>query len=88
MTIQKARKQQIVINPTKISGQCGRLMCCLVYEYNTYMDLKKGLPRIGTMVKTVSGPGKVVRQNAICNRLVVRLEDGMEIETSVDKIEL
>jgi cell fate regulator YaaT (PSP1 superfamily) len=83
-----AKEQSLSLNPTKISGQCGRLMCCLVYEYDTYMDLKKSLPRIGTMVKTPSGAGKVVRHNAICNRLVVRLEDGMEIETSVDKIQL
>jgi DNA polymerase III delta' subunit len=88
VSIRMAKEQSLSLNPTKISGQCGRLMCCLIYEYDTYMDLKKGMPRIGAMVKTPSGTGKVVRQNAICNRLVVRLEDGMEIEVSVDKIQL
>jgi cell fate regulator YaaT (PSP1 superfamily) len=61
-------------------------MCCLVYEYETYMELKKALPKVGSMVKTPSGPGKVIRQNAVGNRLTVRLEDGSEVETPADKI--
>jgi cell fate regulator YaaT (PSP1 superfamily) len=84
VSIRMAKEQGLSLNPTKISGQCGRLMCCLVYEYDTYMQLKKDLPRIGTMVRTPSGPGKVVRLNVTCNRLGVRLEDGMEIEVPAE----
>jgi cell fate regulator YaaT (PSP1 superfamily) len=51
------------------------------------MDLKRSLPKIGSIVKTPSGEGKVIRHNAVCNRLTVRLEDGAEIETAVDKIQ-
>jgi cell fate regulator YaaT (PSP1 superfamily) len=79
-----AKEQNLSLNPTKISGQCGRLMCCLVYEYSTYQALKKSMPRLGAMVQTPRGLGKVVRHNPICNRLVVRLEDGIEIETAAD----
>jgi cell fate regulator YaaT (PSP1 superfamily) len=80
VSIRMAKEQGLSLNPTKISGQCGRLMCCLIYEYDTYMQLKKELPKIGSMVRTASGPAKVIRHNVTCNRLGVRLEDGMEIE--------
>ena len=86
VSIRMAKEQSLSLNPTKISGQCGRLMCCLTYEYETYQSLKKELPKIGKSVNTVSGKGKVIRHNAICSRITVRLEDGMEIETSVNQL--
>jgi len=86
VSIRMAKEQNLSLNPTKISGQCGRLMCCLTYEYETYQSLKKELPKIGKSVNTVSGKGKVIRHNAICNRITVRLEDGMEIETTVNQL--
>jgi cell fate regulator YaaT (PSP1 superfamily) len=87
VSIRMAKEQSLSLNPTKISGQCGRLMCCLVYEYETYMELKKALPKVGSIVKTPSGPGKVIRQNAVGSRLTVRLEDGSEIETPAENIQ-
>jgi cell fate regulator YaaT (PSP1 superfamily) len=84
VTVRMAKRQNLTLNPTKISGMCGRLMCCLVYEYETYMQLKKDLPKIGTIVQTPNGPGKVIRHNVTCNRLGVRLEDGMELEVPVE----
>ena len=86
VSIRMAKEQSLSLNPTKISGQCGRLMCCLTYEFETYQNLKKKLPKIGRSVETVSGKGKVVRHNAICNRITVRLEDGMEVETTVNQL--
>jgi len=86
VSIRMAKEQSLSLNPTKISGQCGRLMCCLTYEFETYQNLKKKLPKIGKSVTTASGKGKVVRHNAICNRITVRLEDGLEIETPVDQL--
>jgi cell fate regulator YaaT (PSP1 superfamily) len=86
VSIRMAKEQNLSLNPTKISGQCGRLMCCLTYEYETYQSLKKELPKIGKSVNTVSGKGKVIRHNAICNRVTVRLEDGMEIETTANQL--
>jgi cell fate regulator YaaT (PSP1 superfamily) len=87
VSIRMAKEQSLSLNPTKISGQCGRLMCCLIYEYDTYQQLKKGLPRIGSMVKIASGTGKVVRHNAVCNRVTLRMEDGVEIETAIENIQ-
>ena len=86
VSIRMAKEQSLSLNPTKISGQCGRLMCCLTYEFETYQELKRNLPRLGKTVITPSGKGKVIRHNAICNRVAVRLEDDMEIEFSPDKI--
>jgi cell fate regulator YaaT (PSP1 superfamily) len=81
-----AKEQSLSLNPTKISGQCGRLMCCLTYEYETYQALKKNMPKIGKQIMTEKGEGKVIRHNAICNCITVLLESGMEIETAVDQI--
>ena len=88
VSIRMAKEQNLSLNPTKISGQCGRLMCCLTYEFETYQKLKKSMPRLGKMVTTPSGKGKVIRQNAICNRVAVRLDDDLEVEFSVDQINL
>ena len=88
VSIRMAKEQNLSLNPTKISGQCGRLMCCLTYEFETYQLLKKSMPRLGKMVTTPSGTGKVIRQNAICNRVAVRLEDDLEVEFRIDQISL
>jgi cell fate regulator YaaT (PSP1 superfamily) len=86
VSIRMAKEQSLSLNPTKISGQCGRLMCCLTYEFETYRSLKKELPKIGKSVNTVDGKGKVIRHNAICSRITVRLEGGSEIETAVNEL--
>jgi len=86
VSIRMAKEQSLSLNPTKISGQCGRLMCCLTYEYDTYRALKKNMPKIGKHIMTEKGKGKVIRHNAICSCITVQLEDGMEIETAVDQI--
>jgi cell fate regulator YaaT (PSP1 superfamily) len=71
-----AKEQGLSLNPTKISGQCGRLMCCLTYEYEIYKELKANLPKIGKKVRTTQGQGKVIRHNLNANRFVVRLAEG------------
>ena len=86
VSIRMAKEQSLSLNPTKISGLCGRLMCCLTYEFDTYRALKKNLPKIGKPITTEKGKGKVIRHNAICNTVTVRLECGMEIETAVNQI--
>lgn len=88
VSIRMAKEQNLSLNPTKISGQCGRLMCCLNYEFETYQQLKKDLPRLGKIVTTPGGEGKVIRHNAICNRVAVRLEDDLEVEFKVDQVHL
>jgi cell fate regulator YaaT (PSP1 superfamily) len=86
VSIRMAKEQSLSLNPTKISGQCGRLMCCLTYEYDTYRALKKNLPKIGKHIITEKGKGKVIRHNAISNCVTVRLECGTEYETAINQI--
>jgi cell fate regulator YaaT (PSP1 superfamily) len=77
-----AKEQNISLNPSKISGMCGRLMCCLTYEHQYYEKIKKNLPKIGKKVRTKDGEGKVVRQNILKETLTIALESGDEIELS------
>ena len=86
VSIKMAKEQSLSLNPTKISGQCGRLMCCLTFENETYRWLKKEYPKIGSVVDTPEGRGKVVRHNVINHRLSVRLEDGGIIETELTNV--
>src|SRR3989344_4253933 len=80
VTIKMAKEQNLPLNPTKISGLCGRLMCCLGYEYKTYKELMKGLPHEGETLKTEKGPGKVISINAIKRSVTVELENGTLVE--------
>jgi len=80
VTIKMAKEQNLPLNPTKISGLCGRLMCCLGYEYSTYKDLMKGMPHEGETVKTPKGNAKVVSINALKRAATVELEDGSQVE--------
>jgi len=86
VSIRMAKKQGLSLNPTKISGQCGRLMCCLTYEDDTYRQLSKNFPKIGKILKLQDGKGKVIRHNIIGNRLAVRMENGQEVELALDQI--
>jgi len=86
VSVKMAKEQNLALNPTKISGVCGRLMCCLAYEFPTYMELKKDLPRVGKHIVTPAGKGKVVRQNVLSHTVTVELEEGREITIDVSKI--
>ena len=86
VSIRMAKDQSLSLNPTKISGQCGRLMCCLTYENETYQKLKKELPKIGKTLMTNRGKAKVIRHNPLSNRLTVRLDGGLEMEIGIDQI--
>jgi cell fate regulator YaaT (PSP1 superfamily) len=78
VSIKMAKEQNLSLSPTKISGLCGRLMCCLQYEQNVYEEMKKVMPRVGKEINTIDGVGTVVENNAITERTKVRLtmEDG------------
>ncbi|MDL2285832.1 stage 0 sporulation family protein [Desulfococcaceae bacterium OttesenSCG-928-F15] len=88
VSIRMAKEQGLSLNPTKISGLCGRLMCCLTYENATYKDLKTGAPKIGKQVMTPKGKGRVVRHNVIAGRIAVSLEGGMESEFPLAEVKL
>jgi len=81
VSIRMAKEQGLSLNPTKISGLCGRLMCCLTFENPTYKAMKKELPRMGKVVNSPKGKGMVIRQNTLKGTVILRLEDGTEIET-------
>jgi cell fate regulator YaaT (PSP1 superfamily) len=86
VSVKMAKEQNLALNPQKISGACGRLMCCLAYEVGTYSELKKDLPKVGKRVVTPKGPGKVTQQNVINQKLKVALDNGDEVEVGFDEI--
>jgi cell fate regulator YaaT (PSP1 superfamily) len=86
VSVKMAKEQNLALNPTKISGICGRLMCCLAYEYPTYLELKKDLPKVGKHIVTRSGRGKIVRQNVLNQTVTVELEEGGEITLHASEI--
>jgi cell fate regulator YaaT (PSP1 superfamily) len=86
VSIKMVKEQGLALNPAKISGICGRLMCCLAYEYETYLALKKNFPRIGKRVKTPQGEGKVVKHNALTSTVSVQLDEGKEINLPLNDV--
>lgn len=75
VSIKMAKEQSLSLNPTKISGTCGRLMCCLKYEQDAYTDLLKKTPKVGAIVNTPDGKGLVVENNLIARTLKVKLNN-------------
>lgn len=73
VSIKMAKEQNLSLNPTKISGICGRLMCCLNYEQDIYEGIRKIMPKVGSVVKTEKGQGEVVSNSIIKEKLKVKL---------------
>jgi cell fate regulator YaaT (PSP1 superfamily) len=71
-----AKDQGLVLSPTKVSGQCGRLKCCLVYEQAGYAELRKGLPKLGKRVISQRGEGRVVEVDVLRQRIRVSYGHG------------
>ncbi len=78
VSIKMAKEQNISLNPSKISGNCGRLMCCLKYEQEAYEEKLERLPKIGAIVKTVDGEGVVDNVEILKEQLKVKFKDGDE----------
>lgn len=78
VSIKMAKTQGLSLNPVKISGTCGRLMCCLKYEENAYEELVKKAPKVDAFVDTPYGKGSVISVNLLRGCAKVRLEDGMD----------
>ncbi|MDF2504238.1 stage 0 sporulation family protein [Clostridium sp.] len=93
VSIKMAKEQNLSLNPTKISGICGRLMCCLNYEQKTYENIRKRLPKVTSIVETAEyGKGEVI-SNSVVNESVkikVKIEDGEETikEVSINELNL
>jgi len=75
VSMKMAKLQKATLDPTKISGRCGRLKCCLRYEYDTYEQLQKELPSIGAQVVTRDGRGRVLAHEILASQLLVEMED-------------
>ncbi len=90
VSIKMAKEQGLSLNPTKISGSCGRLMCCLNYEQDAYEYLNSLTPNVGATVKTAEGLGTVTDVNLITGNLLVRLNegDGLPIKVHRDDVKL
>lgn len=90
INVKLARDQGMPISPTKISGTCGRLLCCLTYEYSNYINAAKGMPPVGSSVMTPDGLGRVFYINIMKGTVSVKLEDGKSHEytkTDVDMVD-
>jgi cell fate regulator YaaT (PSP1 superfamily) len=79
VSMKMAKLQKATLDPTKISGRCGRLKCCLRYEYDTYEQLQQELPAIGSEIVTSTGRAKVLAQEILARQLLVEMEDRRRI---------
>ena len=86
VTIRMAKDQGLALNPSKISGACGRLMCCLQYEHQTYKELSQSMPKLWGNVQTPGGLGKVMQNNIIKQTVLVRLEDESILTYSMEEL--
>jgi cell fate regulator YaaT (PSP1 superfamily) len=88
VSIRMAKAQGISLNPHEITGMCGRLRCCLVYEYEQYVEAKKQLPEVGKRIGTPEGPGRVRDVRALRDSVIVELDESLDrIEVFREQIE-
>lgn len=88
VSIKMAKEQSLSLNPTKISGTCGRLMCCLKYEQNCYEDFLRTTPKCGAYVETPEGRGTVIETNLLTGILKVKLDKKPDVPISIKKDEV
>jgi cell fate regulator YaaT (PSP1 superfamily) len=86
VSVKMAKEQNLALNPNKISGQCGRLLCCLDYEYETYCCLRKNFPKAGKRVRTVTAVGVVDKVNILTGNITLRLDDNKIVVIRRDEI--
>ena len=88
VSIKMAKEQSLSLNPTKISGTCGRLMCCLKYEQNCYEEFLRTTPKVGAYVETAEGRGRVCETNLLTGILKVQLDKNPDAPIAVNKTEV
>jgi cell fate regulator YaaT (PSP1 superfamily) len=86
VSMRMAKVQKTTLDPSKISGRCGRLKCCLRYEFDTYQDLERELPAVGSKVVTQRGQGRVLAQEILAQKVVVELDDHRRVVVAKDEI--
>jgi cell fate regulator YaaT (PSP1 superfamily) len=88
VNMRMAKMQKATLDPSKISGYCGRLKCCLRYEDKTYTELKRRLPKKNTKVKTKYGEGKVVDTQILTQLVMVELSEGQKVPVPLEELEV
>ena len=86
VSMRMAKLQKSTLDPTKISGRCGRLKCCLRFEQDVYEEFQRELPPIGSRVLTQKGQGRVLAHEILARRLLVEFEDGRRLPVAVDEV--
>lgn len=86
VSMRMAKLQKSTLDPTKISGRCGRLKCCLRFEQDVYEEFQKQLPPVGSRVVTSKGQGRVLHQEILARRVLVEFEDGRRLPVPVDEV--
>lgn len=86
VSMKMAKLQKATLDPNKISGRCGRLKCCLRYEYDIYEEHRKSLPKIGADIVTANGRGRVINQELLSKQLLVQMEDNRRIMIHGDEV--
>ena len=86
VSMRMAKLQKSTLDPSKISGRCGRLKCCLRFEQDVYEDFQKQLPPVGSRVVTRKGQGKVLAQEILARRLLIEFEDGRRLPVTQDEV--
>jgi cell fate regulator YaaT (PSP1 superfamily) len=86
VSMRMAKLQKSTLDPSKISGRCGRLKCCLRFEQDVYEEFQGGLPPIGSRVLTQKGQGRVLAQEVLARRLLVEFEDGRRLPVAASEI--
>ena len=86
VSMKMAKVQKSTLDPTKISGRCGRLKCCLRYEFDTYEEYQRELPPVGSRVLTPQGTGHVLAQEILARRVLVEFEDRRRLPVAIEDV--
>lgn len=87
VSVKMAKAQGLALNPTKISGQCGRLLCCLAYEYETYNEMNKTLPKCGKKLQLSAGTAEVVSLDILSQKVTVCCHDGERCTYKLEELQ-
>jgi cell fate regulator YaaT (PSP1 superfamily) len=86
VSMRMAKLQKSTLDPSKISGRCGRLKCCLRFEQDVYEEFQASLPPVGSRVLTPKGQGRVLAQEVLARRLLVEFEDGRRLPVAANEV--
>jgi cell fate regulator YaaT (PSP1 superfamily) len=86
VSIKMAKQQDLPLTPTEISGICGRLLCCLVFENDLYVEVKQSMPKVGSVVNTPHGKGTSVGLNVLTETLTVELQNELTVQVKASEV--